>query len=148
MFLCSIYLSIHPYPETETSVQSIDVWDIQRKAMAFHGIHTVLGELLSGSDDCSICLWDINQTSTTNVPALNTWKGHGDVVEDVAWHAYSPHLFSSVGDDRQILMWDTRKKGSADPFIRVIDAHRADIHSINSIRITSLYWQLAQPMNV
>tara|TARA_B100001540_G_scaffold33427_1_gene29403 strand:+ start:1002 stop:1487 length:486 start_codon:yes stop_codon:yes gene_type:complete len=28
-------------------------------------------------------------------------------------------------------MWDTRKKGSADPFIRVIDAHRADIHSIN-----------------
>lgn len=91
----------------------------------------VLGELLSGSDDCSICLWDINQTSTTSVPALNTWKGHDDVVEDVAWHAYSPHVFGSVGDDRQILMWDTRNKGSADPFIRVADAHRADIHSIN-----------------
>jgi len=90
--------------------------------------HHVAGELLSGSDDCKICLWDLNQSST-NAQALNTWSGHGDVVEDVSWHVHSPHVFGSVGDDRQILLWDTRAN-SVDPFVQITEAHGADINSI------------------
>jgi histone-binding protein RBBP4 len=90
--------------------------------------HHVAGELLSGSDDCKICLWDLNQSSTT-AQALNTWSGHGDVVEDVSWHVHSPHVFGSVGDDRQILLWDTRAN-SVDPFVQITEAHGADINSI------------------
>jgi len=88
--------------------------------------HTA-GQLLSGSDDCSICCWDINQ-SCIDVTATTIWKGHVDVVEDVSWHVQSPHVFGSVGDDRQILLWDTRR--AKDPFIRVAAAHYADINAI------------------
>mmetsp|Transcript_5004 Transcript_5004/g.15156 ORF Transcript_5004/g.15156 Transcript_5004/m.15156 type:complete len:358 (-) Transcript_5004:132-1205(-) len=86
-------------------------------------------ELLSSSDDGSICVWDLNQ-SAESVPALKTWTGHSDVAEDVSWHQHSPHVFGSVGDDMQILIWDTRGISSKNPFIRVASAHDADIHSI------------------
>lgn len=85
--------------------------------------------LLSSSDDGSICVWDLNQSART-VPALNTWTGHSDVVEDVSWHTYTPHVFGSVGDDMQILIWDTRGASSTEPFIRVTSAHSADIHCV------------------
>ena len=49
--------------------------------------------LLSGSDDKSVCLWDINagpksgpSGTTTTLKATTTFHGHSDIVEDVAWH--------------------------------------------------------------
>jgi len=89
--------------------------------------HTA-GRLLSGSDDCSICFWDINQ-ACINVTSLNTWRGHVDVVEDVSWHMHNPHVFGSVGDDRQLLLWDARDM-QPDPFVRVTAAHSADVNAI------------------
>jgi histone-binding protein RBBP4 len=89
----------------------------------------VPAKLLSGSDDCRICVWDLNQGGE-HVSAVNTWVGHSDVVEDVAWHNSSPHVFGSVGDDKKMLMWDTRVASSTGPFIRVPSAHDADINSL------------------
>jgi WD40 repeat protein len=40
------------------------------------------------------------------VEPLATYKGHTSVVEDVAWHTSSPSIFASVGDDKQLLIWD------------------------------------------
>lgn len=91
--------------------------------------HNIAGQLLSGSDDGRICLWNLNE-SNTNVHALNSWTGHSDVVEDVSWHVHSPHVFGSVGDDRQVLLWDTRTASSAGPFIQISEAHGSDINSI------------------
>lgn len=88
----------------------------------------IAGQLLSGSDDGSICLWDINQ-ACMKIAALSTWQDHVDVVEDVSWHAHNPHVFGSVGDDRQLLLWDARNK-QQDPFARVTAAHCADINAI------------------
>lgn len=31
------------------------------------------------------------------------------MIEDVAWHMHHPHIFGSVGDDKQLVLWDTRK---------------------------------------
>ena len=31
------------------------------------------------------------------------------LVQDVAWHCKHEHLFGSVGDDKQLVIWDTRK---------------------------------------
>lgn len=30
------------------------------------------------------------------------------VVEDVAWHILHEHIFGSVGDDKKLMIWDTR----------------------------------------
>eukprot|EP00632_Arachnochrysis_sp_CCMP2950_P015803 CAMPEP_0185688764 /NCGR_PEP_ID=MMETSP1164-20130828/36_1 /TAXON_ID=1104430 /ORGANISM="Chrysoreinhardia sp, Strain CCMP2950" /LENGTH=261 /DNA_ID=CAMNT_0028355225 /DNA_START=708 /DNA_END=1490 /DNA_ORIENTATION=- len=86
------------------------------------------GHLLSGSDDAKICFWDIGECSV-EACALHIWTGHADVVEDVSWHVHSPHVFGSVGDDKQILLWDTRNKGDAT--IKITYAHDADINTIS-----------------
>lgn len=39
-------------------------------------------------------------------------EGHTSVVGDVAWHQQNPKLFGSVGDDKQLLFWDTSTDGS------------------------------------
>ena len=33
--------------------------------------------------------------------------------QDVAWHCKHEHLFGSVGDDKQLIIWDTRKPATA-----------------------------------
>jgi WD40 repeat protein len=34
---------------------------------------------------------------------------HSGVIEDVAWHQHHTDIFGSVGDDKQLILWDTRK---------------------------------------
>lgn len=45
----------------------------------------VEGQLLSGSDDSKICLWDLREASVEASP-MQTREAHTDVVEDVDWH--------------------------------------------------------------
>jgi histone-binding protein RBBP4 len=67
------------------------------------------GQLLSGSDDKLLCLWDLEGGSkTVDVQATSIRQGHTDVVEDVDWHRSYAHMFGSVGDDSQLLIWDVR----------------------------------------
>lgn len=91
--------------------------------------HTT-GTLLSGSDDSSICMWDVNVASR-NIESTRKWNGHSDVVEDVAWHSQSPHIFCSVGDDRMLLLWDIRRKSNVEPTLKVVGAHTADINAVS-----------------
>ena len=58
---------------------------------------------------CVACVHGKKQATHSNsqqVEALATYKGHTSVVEDVAWHTSSPTVFASVGDDKQLLIWD------------------------------------------
>lgn len=64
--------------------------------------HTA-GHLISGSDDAVICEWDIKNASK-NVEPLHQYRGHTDVIEDVAWHMHHEKIFGSVGDDRKLLL--------------------------------------------
>ena len=68
------------------------------------------GLLLSGSDDCRVCVWDINQTNSNqlNQEPLNNFEAHNSIVEDVAWNNFDQFMFSSVGDDKKLRLWDTR----------------------------------------
>ena len=85
-------------------------------------------QLLSGSDDATICLWDLKE-APLQVEALRTWKGHKDVIEDVAWHRFSPSIFGSVGDDSKLILWDSRKEGK--PIKEVNNAHNGDINCLS-----------------
>jgi histone-binding protein RBBP4 len=92
------------------------------------------GHLLSGSDDAQICLWDVHGplgAGDKTVMAKDIYTGHLGVVEDVAWHSKHEHIFGSVGDDKQLLLWDTRKPPS-DPSSRVsgVEAHQAEVNCL------------------
>ncbi|XAR72696.1 hypothetical protein NMG60_11019423 [Bertholletia excelsa] len=67
------------------------------------------GYLLSGSNDCKICLWDVKAMPQDKVlDATHVYEAHGSVVEDVAWHLKNENLFGSVGDDCCLMIWDLR----------------------------------------
>ncbi|CAM6120462.1 unnamed protein product [Calypogeia fissa] len=89
------------------------------------------GHLLSGSDDAQICLWDIGGTtkSMRTLDAKQIFQGHIGVVEDVSWHSKHEYLFGSVGDDRQLLIWDTRTSTMEKP-LHAIDAHQAEVNCL------------------
>ena len=87
------------------------------------------GRLLSGSDDATVCMWDVAEAGL-EVQALQIKKGHTAVVEDVDWSHHHAHVFGSVGDDAQLLIWDARDS-TAGPSKRVENAHQGDINCIS-----------------
>jgi WD40 repeat protein len=79
-----------------------------------------------------VCLWDI-QSATANSNFLNAkmiFTGHTAVVEDVAWHVLHDSLFGSVGDDRKLMIWDTRSEDTTKPF-HSVDAHTAKVNCLS-----------------
>jgi WD40 repeat protein len=87
------------------------------------------GKLVSGGDDNLVCYWDIaghalysasgsssssgaassssSSSSSPSGPTLaaeRTFRGHTEVVEDVAFHRKHNSLFGSVGDDKMLMM--------------------------------------------
>lgn len=68
------------------------------------------GLLLSGSDDCRVCIWDIEKTNSnqlTQDPYIY-FEAHSSIVEDVAWNQFDEFIFLTVGDDKKMRIWDTR----------------------------------------
>ncbi|GAA5976653.1 hypothetical protein JCM11641_005652 [Rhodosporidiobolus odoratus] len=92
------------------------------------------GHVLSASDDTTVCHWDVRGYTKGNsvLDPVTVYKGHTSVVEDVAWHNYDENVFASVGDDRQLLLWDTRGQGGTGhikPTARV-QAHEAEVNCV------------------
>ncbi|CAI9786229.1 unnamed protein product [Fraxinus pennsylvanica] len=95
--------------------------------------HFKQGHLLSGSDDSQICLWDINATPRNKtLDAMQIFKIHEGVVEDVAWHLRHEYLFGSAGDDQYLHIWDLRAPSGSKPIQSVI-AHQSEVQIIQQI---------------
>ncbi|KAI0987810.1 hypothetical protein GJ496_007914 [Pomphorhynchus laevis] len=95
----------------------------------------IAGHLLSASEDSTICMWNINATPSHDgfsrtLDALNIYKGHTSVVEDVSWHLLHEAMFGSVGDDHKLLIWDTRNSNTAKPS-HTVDAHNAEVNCLS-----------------
>jgi histone-binding protein RBBP4 len=130
-------LSKHPSFPEEGSVFSPQVVCVGHTKEGYGMAWSKLkeGHLLSGSEDGTVCLWDIQAGASTStekagrqVQALSTFRGHEDVVEDVDWHAKDPHMMASVSDDRSIRIWDTREPQKA---VHVVPhAHEADVNCV------------------
>lgn len=87
------------------------------------------GYLLSASDDSTVCLWDIQAlpAGARTLDKLQAFSGHSSVVEDVAWHLHHETYFGSVGDDKRLLMWDTRQAKSTSQ----VEAHTAEVNCVS-----------------
>ena len=89
------------------------------------------GFLLSGADDANICVWDVKALGEgeNELEALQIYHGHGSVVEDVAWHPHDVNLFGSVGDDKKLILWDSRKPAT-EAIQTEIEAHEAEVNCL------------------
>ncbi|WVR08096.1 histone acetyltransferase type B subunit 2 [Kwoniella sp. DSM 27419] len=89
------------------------------------------GHLLSASEDTTVAHWDIQgyQKNDPVLQPLRLYKGHSACVGDVDWHHYNDYLFGSVGDDRQIMLWDTRSENTSKA-AQAVEGHSAEINSI------------------
>lgn len=109
-----------------------------------------VGLLLSGSEDTTICLWDISAEikpaatvlalttpslpsahagATKTIQALHTYRGHTEVVEDVQWNPHADSLFASCGDDKLIILWDRRQKESQ--IVGKFEAHSGEVNCLS-----------------
>jgi histone-binding protein RBBP4 len=84
------------------------------------------GILIDASEDHTVCLWDIEGASGTEVSALTTFAGHTSVVEDVAWNNHHENYFVSVGDDGNIILWDKRSQKAQ----QTVAGHQKEINSV------------------
>lgn len=87
------------------------------------------GLILGASEDMTVCCWDINSytKAKSTIEPTTTYKGHTSVVGDVDWHSTHENVFASVGDDKMLMIWDTRSP--LDPKLKV-QAHDAEILSV------------------
>ena len=74
-------------------------------------------------------MWDLTEAGA-EVQALQIKRGHTSVVEDVAWSHHQSHVYASVGDDMQLLIWDARDSSDS-PSKRVQKAHSSDINCVS-----------------
>ncbi|TRM70420.1 WD40-repeat-containing domain protein [Schizophyllum amplum] len=87
------------------------------------------GHILSASEDMTVCHWDVNAYAKSN-PSLEPttiFRGHSSVVGDVDWHPTKENILASVGDDKMLMLWDTR--ASADPTSKIA-AHDHEILTV------------------
>jgi histone-binding protein RBBP4 len=73
--------------------------------------------LLSGANDQSIAIWDIQAKSfdshgTQKMDPLLLLNYHNGAVEDVVWHKQHKNIFGTCSDDRTIALWDERFRHS------------------------------------
>jgi WD40 repeat protein len=94
------------------------------------------GYLLSGSEDSTMCLWDVQAANISSghgnqVQPLSVFKGHTATVEDIDWHAKDSNLIASVSDDRSVRLWDIRNGATKGHDHIIENAHSGDINGIS-----------------
>ncbi|TEB38541.1 histone acetyltransferase type B subunit 2 [Coprinellus micaceus] len=88
------------------------------------------GHILGASEDMTVCHWDVNSYSKakTSIEPTSVFRGHSSVVGDVDWHRSHDNVFASVGDDKMLMLWDTRS--SSQPTLS-LQAHDAEIMAVS-----------------
>ncbi|KAJ7070670.1 WD40-repeat-containing domain protein [Mycena amicta] len=68
------------------------------------------GHILGASEDTTVCHWDITSytKAKSTIEPTTVFRGHTSVVGDVDWHPSKENILASVGDDKMLMIWDTR----------------------------------------
>ncbi|KAL7425057.1 Histone acetyltransferase type B subunit 2 [Cryptotrichosporon argae] len=97
------------------------------------------GYILSASEDTTVAYWDVAANykkgttgvdkGATGVDPVRKFTGHTAYVGDVDWHPVHDYMFASVGDDRKLMIWDTRSASQSKASNEVV-AHDAEINTV------------------
>ena len=94
----------------------------------------VEGQLLTGSEDETVRLWDLKSDFTLDsrtVGPQRTFKHHSSVVNDVQYHpTMGDKLFGSVSDDLTMQLMDMRTPNDSKPAIVFRNAHQDAINTL------------------
>ncbi|KAG1461917.1 hypothetical protein G6F55_003285 [Rhizopus delemar] len=98
--------------------------------LAWNPHRTRSTHLISAGFDGIIAHWDIAAASKENrvLSPLQTYKAHKSSVSDVGWHMKHDSVFASVGDDKELMIWDTRDE-SYQP-IHHVKAHSLEVNCV------------------
>ncbi|KAK4541066.1 hypothetical protein LTR36_008291 [Oleoguttula mirabilis] len=94
----------------------------------------VEGQLLSGSNDDTVNLWDLHRDftlDTKTVKPKTTYTHHAAAVNDVQYHpTLGKNLFGSVSDDLTMQLMDMRSASTSRPAVLFKQAHQDAINSL------------------
>ena len=92
------------------------------------------GQLLSGSEDQSVILWDLAKDFTLENKTIRphrTFTHHSATVNDVQFHpTFGNNLFGSVSDDMTMQLMDLRRNSNSQPAVIFNNAHSDAINSL------------------
>ncbi|CAO3644254.1 unnamed protein product [Cunninghamella echinulata] len=131
IFDCSTYDAEPKKDEKFNPTLTLKGHEKEGYGLAWNPHNGKVNHLLSAGFDSIICEWDISGTTQENkeIQPLRTYKGHTAGVEDVAWHMRYDHLFASVGDDKRLMVWDTRDSTKEKPVHNIL-AHDAEVNCV------------------
>jgi len=94
----------------------------------------VEGQLLSGSEDNKVNLWDLQRDFSVDSKTISpktTYSHHSATVNDVQYHpTFGKNLFGSVSDDLTFQLVDMRSPNTSKPAILFKQAHQDAINSL------------------
>ncbi|KAK0481492.1 WD40 repeat-like protein [Armillaria novae-zelandiae] len=104
------------------------------------------GNVLGASEDTTglPLVRDVNsyQKGQSTIQPTAVYKGHTSVVGDVDWHATKETVFASVGDDKMLMLWDTRTPSEP---TNKIQAHDREILALIRTDVLHLAWSPHSP---
>nr|POE87562.1 histone acetyltransferase type b subunit 2 [Quercus suber] len=96
---------------------------------------SVEGQLLSGSQDNTVCVWDLANDYSHEHAVLEpkfTYTHHTSCVNDVQYHpSFALNFFGSVSDDCTIQFIDMRQSTKAKPAVSFLNAHQDAINTLS-----------------
>ncbi|KKF96474.1 Histone acetyltransferase type B subunit 2 [Ceratocystis fimbriata CBS 114723] len=91
-----------------------------------------LGQLASGSEDKTMCLWDLNDYTTGNsiLSPKRRYTHHDNIVNDVQFHPVVKSFIGTVSDDLTLKIVDLREASNSKAALVAKDGH---VDAINAL---------------
>ncbi|RYP52510.1 hypothetical protein DL768_002337 [Monosporascus sp. mg162] len=92
----------------------------------------VEGSLASGSEDQTVCLWDLKslQNGSTTLKPARQYAHHTNIVNDVQYHPISKNFIGSVSDDLTLQILDVRQPSTTQSSLVAKDGHSDAINAL------------------
>eukprot|EP00759_Apiculatamorpha_spiralis_P027591 PhF_6_TR30385/c0_g1_i1/m.44538/K10752/RBBP4, HAT2, CAF1, MIS16; histone-binding protein RBBP4 len=89
--------------------------------------------LASGAEDHLVCYYDLEANAdeigcsgSEIINPVRTYSGHKDAVQSVSWHHTHHYVLASGGDDKCMILWDTRVNKE----VENVEVHRAEVNTV------------------
>lgn len=109
----------------ETRSEPIKLIAHKKEGFGLDWSTVTFGRLATGGIDQIICLWDVGSAHTQS--PIRQLSKHTDIVSEVVWSCHHADILASVGDDRKLILWDSRQTEPA----HCLEAHNLEINAVD-----------------